>query len=121
MTNPKFWLALDTLLAKHEIIIDRPKGTAHPKQKNFTYPLDYGYLDGTNSGDGEGIDVFVGSGERQIDAIIVSVDTYKKDSEIKILVGCNEEEKRAALRIYTETYDTLQGILVRRGNPWNIS
>ena len=112
--NPKFWLALDTLLAEHEIIIDRPKGTAHPKTKNFTYPIDYGYLGGTNSGDGEGIDVFVGSGERKIDAIIVSVDTYKKDSEIKILIGCNEDEKRIVERIYSEFYDSLQGILVRR-------
>jgi len=114
MTNPKFWHALDTLLADHKIIIDRPKGTAHPKQTDFIYPLDYGYLDGTNSGDGEGIDVYVGSGEPYIDAIIVSVDKYKKDSEIKILIGCTEEEKGIALRIYSETYDSLQGILVRR-------
>lgn len=28
--NSKFWNALDDLIANSEIIIDRPKGTAHP-------------------------------------------------------------------------------------------
>lgn len=28
--NRKFWNALDDLIANSEIIIDRPKGTAHP-------------------------------------------------------------------------------------------
>ena len=113
MTNPKFWIALDSLLSQHKIIIDRPKGTPHPKV-SLIYPVDYGYFDGTNSVDGEGIDVFVGSGERIIDAVIVTVDTVKKDSEIKILLGCNEEEKRTVERIYSEFYGSLQGILIRR-------
>lgn len=43
--------------------------------------------------DGAGIDVWVGSGEKQVDAIMCTVDLIKKDSEIKILIGCMEEEK----------------------------
>lgn len=43
--------------------------------------------------DGAGIDVWVGSGEKQVDAIMCTVDVIKKDSEIKILIGCTEEEK----------------------------
>ena len=43
--------------------------------------------------DGAGIDVWVGSGDKKIDAIMCIVDLMKKDSEIKILVGCAGEEK----------------------------
>lgn len=36
----------------------------------------------TTSMDGAGIDVWVGSGERKIDAMICTVDLMKKDSEM---------------------------------------
>ncbi|MGN1414834.1 MAG: hypothetical protein ACI4WY_11385 [Anaerovoracaceae bacterium] len=84
--NRKFWEALDELLANSEIVIDRPKGTAHPKYPNFIYRVDYGYLKGTSSMDGEEIDVWVGSGEKKIDAIMCIVDLMKRDSEIKMLM-----------------------------------
>lgn len=60
--NRKFWNALDDLIANSEIIIDRPKGTTHPKYPDFIYRVDYGYLKDTSSMDGAGIDVWVGSG-----------------------------------------------------------
>lgn len=40
--------------------------------------------------DGAGIDVWVGSDEKKVDAIMCIVDLMKKDSEIKILIGCTE-------------------------------
>ncbi|MDI9915423.1 inorganic diphosphatase [Rhodococcus sp. IEGM 1379] len=43
------------------IVIDRLKGIAHPRIPHFMYPVDYGYLAATISGDGDGIDVFVGT------------------------------------------------------------
>ena len=76
-----------------EIIIDRPKGTAHPRFPDFIYRVDYGYLKNTASMDGAGIDIWVGTGGKKIDAIMCIVDLMKKDSEIKILIGCTEEEK----------------------------
>lgn len=60
--NRKFWNALDDLIANSEIIIDRPKGTTHPKYPDFIYRVDYGYLKDTSSMGGAGIDVWVGSG-----------------------------------------------------------
>ena len=42
--NSDFWNALDELVDNSEIIIDRPKGTSHPKYPNFVYQVDYGYL-----------------------------------------------------------------------------
>ena len=76
--NQAFWDALDKLVAGSEIIIDRPKGTAHPKYPDFIYKVDYGYLKNTSSMDGSGIDVWLGSGERKIDAIMCIVDLTKK-------------------------------------------
>lgn len=52
--NRKFWNALDDLIANSEIIIDRPKGTTHPKYPDFIYRVDYGYLKDTSSMGGAG-------------------------------------------------------------------
>ena len=57
----EFWTALDSLIASRKIIIDRPKGTVHPKYNNIIYNVDYGYLENTKSMDNEGIDIYVGS------------------------------------------------------------
>lgn len=78
-----FWTALDELVSSSEIVIDRPKGSAHPRFPAFIYKVDYGYLKDTSSMDGAGIDVWVGSGEKKIDAVICVVDLRKRDSEIK--------------------------------------
>lgn len=58
------------------------------------YEVDYGYLKGTASMDGSGIDVWKGTDTMQeIDAVICTVDLLKRDSEIKILIGCTEAEE----------------------------
>ena len=55
-SNKEFWNALDELISSSEIIIDRPKGTVHPKYPNFIYRVNYGYLKNTTSMDGAGIE-----------------------------------------------------------------
>ena len=75
------------------IEIDRPRGSSHPKFSDIVYPLDYGYLEGTTSGDGHGIDVWIGSsGERLVTGLVVTVDLQKRDTEQKILCGCSVDE-----------------------------
>ena len=111
--NKDFWRALDSLVDNSEIVIDRPKGTAHPKYPDFIYKVDYGYLKNTSSVDGAGIDVWIGSGEKKIDAIMCIVDLMKRDSEIKILIGCTEEEKQIVYQTHNET-EYMKGILIRR-------
>ena len=108
-----FWKALDELVSNSEIVIDRPRGSAHPRFPNFIYKVDYGYLKDTASMDGGGIDVWVGSGDKKIDAIMCIVDLMKRDSEIKILVGCTEEEKLEVYKTHNET-QYMKGILIRR-------
>ena len=111
--NDDFWKALDELVDTSEIVIDRPKGTAHPKYSNYIYRVDYGYLKNTSSMDGAEIDVWGGSGDKRIDAIMCTVDLMKKDSEIKLLIGCTEEEK---LMIYETHNDSqfMKGVLICR-------
>lgn len=108
-----FWSALDALVEKSEIIIDRPKGTAHPKFPDFIYKVDYGYLKDTASMDGSGIDVWVGTNGENINAVMCIVDLMKRDSEIKILIGCTEEEKAIIYKTHNET-QYMKGILIRR-------
>lgn len=112
--NHQFWKALDELVSNSEIVIDRPKGSVHPKYSDFVYKVDYGYLKNTTSMDGGGIDVWVGTNEdKTIDAIICIVDLMKRDSEIKILIGCTEEEKEIVYQTHNET-EFMKGILIRR-------
>ena len=111
--NDAFWNVLDELVSNSEIVIDRPKGSAHPRFPDFIYKVDYGYLKNTASKDGAGIDVWVGSGDRKIDAVMCIVDLLKRDSEIKILIGCTEEEKTEVYRTHNET-QYMKGIMIRR-------
>ena len=60
-----------------------------------------------------GIAVWVGSGKKQIDAILCIVDLIKRDSEIKILLGCTEEEKQLVYQTHNET-PYMKGILIKR-------
>jgi len=62
-----------------ETRIDRPRDSAHSRYPDYIYPFDYGYLDGTTSGDGDGIDCWVGSqGGTQVTGAVVIADSVKK-------------------------------------------
>jgi len=109
-----FWEGIDTLVRESKIVIDRPKGTHHPRFPSFVYPVDYGYLYGTASMDGTGIDVWLGSAtSRTVDAIICTIDLMKKDSEVKILLGCMPEEKKLIYEFHNQS-EWMKGLLIRR-------
>ena len=112
--NNEFWNALDELVNNSEIVIDRPKGTVHPKYPDFIYRVDYGYLKNTSSMDGNGIDIWVGTeSNKHIDAVMCIVDLLKRDSEIKILIGCTEDEKKIVYQTHNES-QYMKGILIQR-------
>jgi len=101
--NPQFWTLLDELVKQSSVVIDRPHNTAHPEWDNLIYPLDYGYLAGTTSSDGAGIDVWIGaSGEKQVRGVICTVDLVKRDSEIKVLLGCTEDEMHTVTSFHSQ-------------------
>ena len=101
MKTPSFWHKLDLLVANCTIRIDRPAGSVHPRYPSFIYPLDYGYLEGTGSADGSGLDVWIGSlPGRAVTAILCTVDLDKRDAELKILLGCTPEESRQIAAVH---------------------
>jgi inorganic pyrophosphatase len=101
MESTRFWLSLDALVATSKIKIDRPKGSRHPKHPSLVYPLDYDFLEETSSGDGRGIDVWIGSlAEREVTGIVCTVDQGKRDAEVKILLGCTREETEQILAVH---------------------
>ena len=58
------------------VVIDRPLGSKHPRH-DFDYPVNYGYLPGTEAADGGGIDAYylglngsVESAEGEVIAVI---------------------------------------------------
>jgi inorganic pyrophosphatase len=112
--NYLFWEYLDKLIYENEIIIDRPKGTKHPKYNDMVYVVDYGYIKNTQSMDKEGIDIFIGSEPvKKTDAFFCVIDMIKKDSEIKILMGCTKDEK-SEIYNFLNNSEFMKAILVNR-------
>lgn len=111
--NEEFWSALDKMVRESEIVIDRPKGSSHPRYPHIIYEVEYGYLKNTSSMDGDGIDVWLGTGAKEIVGIICTVDLLKRDSEMKILIGCNESEIEYIYRFHNDS-QYMKGILIRR-------
>ena len=109
-----FWSNLESLIASSELVIDRPRGSVHPRHPSVTYPVDYGFLKGTSGGDGEGIDVWRGSlPDGRLDAIVCTVDSEKRDSEVKLLLGCSPAEKQVILDFLN--LGCMSAVLVERG------
>jgi inorganic pyrophosphatase len=87
--NKFFWQTMIELAESGSIVLDRPKGSAHPRYPEMIYPLDYGYLENTSAADGGGIDVWIGSmSQKTLTGILCTFDRLKRDAEIKLLIGC---------------------------------
>lgn len=113
LNDAAFWRRLDQLVATARLETDRPKRSTHPRFPAFLYRYDYGYLEGTRSGDGDGIDVWIGSlPNKSVTGIICSVDTEKRDAEVKILLGCTPQEAQDIL--LTHTTGEQSAIMVER-------
>jgi F420 biosynthesis protein FbiB-like protein len=114
-----FWDFLDELVATSNIVIDRPRGSQHPRWADLIYPLDAGFLAGTKAPDGSGIDVWVGSiPSRKVQAVLISVDLYKRDAEYDILLGCTQEEQQTVMQFSNQGRMRAQLILRHPENLW---
>lgn len=114
MKNVRFFAALDALANRAEVVIDRPSGSRHPGFPEAIYPVDYGYLAGTTSADGSGIDVFLGSDKGTgVVGAIFTVDLGKRDIEPKLLIDCSDTEIAKVELLLTDTLQ-LGTYLIRR-------
>jgi len=89
----EFWNFLQKLFESSRLVVDRPKGSTHPRFPGKVYPVDCGYLEGTTSQDKGGVDIWIGSqGSKRVTGILCTVDLLKKDTELKILYECSDDE-----------------------------
>ena len=113
-SEAEFWRAMERLIADSEIVIERARGTRHPEHPQIVYPLDYGCLKGTSSSDGEEIDLFLGSeSSRRLNGAFVTVDLEKRDCEIKLLIGCTDDEICTVDHFFND-YASMKGLLLLR-------
>lgn len=103
---------LETYLLKRvHVQIDRPLGSRHPQYPEHIYPVNYGFLPGTVSGDEEEIDAYV-LGEfvplPQFDGIVIAIIYRKNDTEEKLVVadrpGRYDRQQIAALVEFQERF-----------------
>ena len=69
--------------------IDRPLGSIHPKWKEIKYPINYGYIPNTLSGDGEEIDCYIlGINEplENFEGKVIAVIHRTNDDDDKLVV-----------------------------------
>lgn len=111
--DERFWEYVDELVAISRLVIDRPARATVPVGAVASRPLDYGYLRGTAAVDGEGVDVWRGSlAGARVTGAIATVDLLKRETELKLLVGCTREEAKAALAAHN--FGRQAGVLVLR-------
>jgi inorganic pyrophosphatase len=104
-SHTSFWHEMAQLVATNSIVIDRPKGSTHPRYPEIIYPLHYGYLEGTTSADGDDTDVSPGSlntTDKMLTGILCTFDTLKRDAEIKLLIGGTEEDVQTIQNFHNE-------------------
>ena len=85
----------DYLNKEVDVIVDRPLATKHPKH-GFIYMLNYGYVPGTISGDGEEIDAYL-LGEFE------SV-TSSKGKVIAIIHRTNDDDDKLVVSVNGKNY-----------------
>lgn len=70
------------------VTMDRPLGSKHPKH-GFVYELNYGYIKGTVSGDGEELDAYVLGEHKPLESFtgrVVAVIHRTNDNDDKLVV-----------------------------------
>ena len=111
--NPEFWLFMDRLIEECPIEIDRPKGSSHPRYPQMIYPINYGFLRGSTTVDGGGLDCWRGSGDAaELVGLILTVDLIKKDAELKLLLGCTEDDIQIILNFLNK--NSMRAVHLRR-------
>ena len=100
-----------------EVKIDRPMGSKHPKH-GFIYPVNYGYIPNTVSGDGEEIDCYVLGIFEPIDEFegkCIAVIHRTNDIDDKLIIVPKEKDySDDAIRALTEFQERFfESIIIR--------
>ena len=72
-----------------EVVVDRPLGSLHPRHPDIVYPVNYGELPGTVSGDGRPIDAYLLGPDVPVQraaGTVIGVIVREDDVEDKLVV-----------------------------------
>ena len=87
MVNSKDYLGKDV-----KVVMDRPLGSKHPKH-GFVYPVNYGYIPNTVSGDGEELDAYVLGEDKPLktfNGVVRAIIHRTNDDDDKLVVTSHE-------------------------------
>ena len=104
-----------------EVEIDRPKDSAHPKYPDFIYPINYGYVPNTISGDGKELDCFILGVDEPIESFkgrCIAVIHRTNDDDDKLIIvpdgiDFTDNEIRE-LTYFQEKY--FESVIIRKNN-----
>lgn len=101
-----------------EVKIDRPMGLRHPKHE-FIYPVNYGYIPNTISGDGEELDCYVLGIFEPLETFkgkcIAVIHRINDNDDKLIIVPDNKQYSNDAIRALTEFQERFfESIILRR-------
>ena len=101
-----------------KIKIDRPFGSKHPKH-GFIYPVNYGYVPNTISGDGEELDVYllgVFKPVEEFEGKCIAIIHRTNDNDDKLVVVPEEKEySNEAIDALTEFQEQyFEHIIIRK-------
>lgn len=112
--NENYFEALDALVRNSKIIIDRKKGSSHPKYPNTVYKVDYGYINNTTAIDGNEVGVYKGTSlVQKATGVLCTFELIKKDTEVKILIGLTNKEMNLVYKTHN-TSEYINALLVKR-------
>lgn len=108
-----------------EIKIDRPIGSKHPKH-GFIYPINYGYVPNTISGDGEELDAYILGIYEPLDTFIgkcIAIIHRTNDNDNKlVIVPENKTFTDSEIKVLTDFQEQyFESIIIRADNyiNWN--
>jgi inorganic pyrophosphatase len=91
------WSCWEQLIDDRGIVIERPRGRAHPLYPDMIYPTDYGHIPGTSAADGEEVDVFVGRIRTGLVGLIALRHEPSGVTEPKLLMDTSRVDADATL------------------------
>lgn len=101
-----------------KIKIDRPFGTKHPKH-GFIYPVNYGYIPNTISGDGEELDAYLLGVFEPVEEFegecIAIIHRVNDDDDKLVIVPTGKEYSDDAINALTEFQEQyFEHIIIRK-------
>jgi inorganic pyrophosphatase len=91
------WSRWEQLIDDRGIVIERPRGHAHPLYPDMIYPCDYGHIPGTSAADGEEVDVFVGTVPTGLVGLIALTHQPSGVTEPKLIMNLSRVDTNGIL------------------------